>query len=92
MSRTKKQKRKSRKTKNKKMRSRQRDPRAAADPVTRGGLHPGLVPVPQLDVEALARPIAQMAHALGQAVQREPGKVQGQKGSRKTNPLSDPEG
>jgi hypothetical protein len=35
-----------------------------ADPVTRAGLPPGLV-LPQVDVEALLRPVAEMVSALG---------------------------
>lgn len=42
-----------------------------ADPVTRGGLPPGLV-LPKLDVEALGRPVAQMMDALAKALANRP--------------------
>ena len=44
------------------------------DPVTRGGLPPGLV-LPQVDVEALVRPVAEMVNALGRAVRQQPGLI-----------------
>jgi hypothetical protein len=62
----------------------------AADPVTRGGLPPGLVPaLPQLDVERLLRPVAEMASALGQALVQQPAKAAEPGGSRKTTRLSE---
>jgi hypothetical protein len=60
-----KQRKKSKTTKTKMMKTKSRQP-APADPVTRAGLPPSLLPVlPQLDVEELLRPVAEMVSALG---------------------------
>jgi hypothetical protein len=56
----------------KKTKKKNRQPEQVVDPVTRAGLPPGLV-LPQLDAEALLRPVAeQMASVLTRALANRP--------------------